>query len=101
MKNNTCLMNLLKFILLLQNNSINSCIAYNTRIITLYNKQGSLIATNGSPYYRINKIKDDCVEFLVLSLNDGIYSSTNQYITVNIRCICAVKCIEDVNVNNI
>lgn len=101
MKNNNCLINLLKYILLLQNNSIHSCNAYNTRIITLYNKQGDVITTNDSPYYRVNKIKDNCVELLVLSLNDDVYSSTGQYITVNIKCICAVKCIEDVNVNNI
>lgn len=101
MKNNNCLMNLLKFILLLQDNSISNCIGYNTRVITLYNKQSSLITTNGSPYYRINKIKDDCVEFLVLTLTDDTYSSTGQYITVNIKCICAVKCIDDVNVSNI
>lgn len=101
MKNNNCLINLLKYILLLQNNSITSCNAYNTRIITLYNKQGDVITTNDSLYYRVNKIKDNCVELLVLSLNDDVYSSTGQYITVNIKCICAVKCIDDVNVNNV
>ena len=61
MNNNYCLINLLKFISLLQNNSINSCSLYNTRIITFYNKQGELFTTYDSPYYRLSNIRDNYI----------------------------------------
>lgn len=101
MNNYSCLINLLKFIFLLQNNSINNCSLYNTRIITLYNKQGELITTDDSPYYRLSNILDNYIELLVLNLDNNIYSSTSRYISININCICAIKCINDVFINNI
>ncbi len=119
MKNNNCLLNLLKLIVLLQNNSINNnetfgCdknylgpsfnyVCYNTRVLTLYNKQGNLITTNygtdSSSYYRVNRIMDNCVELLILRRENDTYYSTNQFITINMNCICAIKCISDVYVN--
>ena len=126
METNQCIKNLLKLICVLQNNSqnmacldegctkpflgptiTNSC--YNTRVITLYNKQGTLFATsyidNGdiknSSNFRVQKVEDDCCTLLILNNVDGEFVSTRQTITVRLSCICAVKCIEDVFVNNV
>ena len=105
---NNCLLNLLKVISLLQENAcINNCNslnnAYNTRVVTLYRKDGSLINvpySNGtSSYLRVSNINNNCITFLILRLDDDTYYSTSEYITININCICAVKCIEDVSIN--
>ena len=124
MNTNTCIKNLLKFICVLQNNSTDiSCITnnctkpflgpsissecYNTRIITLYNKNGELFRSNFidndtisySSYFRIQEVDDDCCTLLILQENNNEFVSTQQTITVKIGCICAVKCIEDVSIN--
>lgn len=127
MRNNNCIRNLLKLLCLLQDNSLNKCslddgcikpflgptinnICYNTRVLTLYKKDGTIFSTNytntnneliSSNYFRVNSINDDCATLLILENNDGIYSSTKQFITINLRCICAVKCINDVVVDNL
>ena len=124
LKKNRCIKNLLKFINVLQKNSVdcrnddNSCtkpylgmqinnFCYNTRVITLYNCQGTLITTtfnsNGvssvSSTFRIQDIHDDCCTLLILNEENGTYYSTGQYITVSLNCICAVKCLGDVHIN--
>ncbi len=127
MSTNNCIKNLLKFICLLQNNSINTCslddgctkpflgpsitnICYNTRIITLYKKNGEIFEAsyidengivNNSSLFRINRVKGDCVNLLILSSNGDNYISTGQYITIKISCICAVKCLADVVIENL
>ena len=126
METNNCIKNLLKFICVLQDNSENmfcleDCctkpylgptainICYNTRVITLYNKQGNLFTApyvtdgviNTSSTFRVVKVDDDCCTLLILE-NDGTnYISTRQTIVVKISCICAVKCEGDVIVNNL
>ena len=126
METNQCIKNLLKLICVLQNNSQNmSCLdegctkpflgptitssCYNTRVVTLYNKQGTLFTTNfidngvgsSSSNFRVQKVEDDCCTLLILNNVDGEFVSTRQTITVKLSCICAVKCIEDVFVNNL
>ena len=125
--NNNCIKNLLKVICLLQNNSSNkycfnnncikpflgpaeNCNCYNTRVITLYNKNGELFTadyldssnvSNSSSLFRIESINDDCCILTILSNNGNEYTSTNQGITININCICAIKCLDDIFLNNI
>lgn len=127
MKNNRCIANLLKFINLLQINSTTksgqdlSCkrpflgpicetVCYNTRPITLYKKNGELFETTytynnetrNSSIFRIENIFDNCVKLLILQQNqDNTYTNTNSYITINLNCICAVKCLQDTMVENI
>lgn len=117
---NNCILNLLKLILLLQNNSYSninnnfSCkknylsssfnsICYNTRVVTFYNKNGSLFTAsygeNVSPYFRICSIENSCIKLLILNYDGTSYFSTKEYITININCICAVKCITDISLN--
>lgn len=124
MKYNTCIRNLLKLILVLQNNSIdisdisNDCTkpflgpsilneCYNTRVLTLYTKDGNLFESTfydtgklrNSPYFRVQDITDDCCTLLILDNIDGVFISTKQTVVVRLSCICAVKCITDVSVS--
>lgn len=127
MDSNQCIKNLLKLIHLLQKNSLNKCcledgctkpflgptidnICYNTRVITLYKKDGTIFTTNyfddentlqTSSFFRVEKVNDNCVTLLILNEENGSYFSTNQCITVRIKCICAIKCISDVIVENL
>lgn len=124
MKINKCIKNLLTFINVLQKNSVNQlCLddccckpflgptnnpsCYNTRVITLYNCQGTLVSTSflldneslTSSTFRIQDIHDDCCTLLILNNNNGTYTSTGQYITFDLSCIAAVKCLGDVYVS--
>ena len=126
MKVNHCIRNLLRLICLLQENSVNkTCledgcikpylgpninqICYNTRVITLYTKNGTLLSSNyldngnivDSSYFRVEKVLDNCVTLRVLAFDGENYISTNSFITVNLGCICAVKCVLDVVVDNL
>ena len=125
MNTNSCIKNLLKLILLLQNNSSNKCINncskpylgvsnnsnYNTRVISLYKKNGDIYTIEytdnegnnlTSSIFRVMGIDGDCCTLLILNNNNNNnYSSTGQYITVNLNCICAVRCLIDTNISNI
>lgn len=127
MKVNNCIKNLLKLICLLQKNAKNNrhledgCCrpflgpdivsnCYNTRVITLYNKNANIFTANytdengdnqTSSFFRIERVFDDCSTLLILKKNGNNYSSTKQTITVRLSCICAIKCIEDVTVDNL
>lgn len=123
MKSNCCINNLLKFISVLQDNSIDAfsksnsctnhflgpsvfCKYYNTRVITLYNRNGLLFTADffnnnllqDSHYFRIQNIDGNCCTLLILDYNDGKFISTKQTIVINTNCIAAVKCIKDVNI---
>lgn len=123
MKSNYCINNLLKFISVLQDNSIDIfsnttsynnlslgssvfCKCYNTRVITLYTKNGELFTSNfshngilkNSYYFRVLSVNDNCCTLLILDYNNGSFTSTKQSVVVNTSCIAAVKCIEDVNI---
>jgi len=103
-RNNNCICNLLKYISVLQDNSTNMCNfnCYNTRVISIYKKNGDLFTTNygnnDNQFFRVMNVSDNCVTLLVLVCINGCYRSTKQFITVNLDCICAVKCIKDVNI---
>ena len=123
MRHNYCMVNLLKFIHLLQKNSceveedctrpfLGSSISnsnYNTRVISFYKKDGSLFITPyfedsqvlSSSFFRVMNVEEDCCTLLILRLENGIYSSTNQFITVRTSCMCAIRCIEDVFITNL
>lgn len=124
--NNSCITNLLKFICLLQNNSTNpnnmeeGCTkpllgptinnnCYNSRIISIYKKDGSLFTATynnnsevlTSSLFRVMNVNDTCCTLLIIS-NDGENdTSTNQFITVDTNCICAIRCLRDVVINNL
>ena len=127
MSSKNCIGNLLKLICLLQDNSTSSCNlengcskpylgpssnpnCYNTRIIQLYRCNGTLMETsfksdNGTilstNFYRVMSVDNNCCTLLLINYDNlsDTYNSTHQYITVNLDCIGAVKCIKDVTVN--
>lgn len=124
MKVNNCIKNLLKFICILQQNSTDLTFSsmncskpflgpsiqgtcYNTRVITLYSKLGELFNATfylnndimNSSYFRVREVDDNCCTLEILNFVDGTYNSTGQTVVVNINCICAIKCIEDVYIN--
>lgn len=129
MSSNNCIGNLLKLICLLQDNSTDTCgldsgctkpflgnsincLCYNTRVVQLYRCNGSLIESTfvdeantslSSNLYRVMSVNNNCCTLLILNYdneNDN-YTSTCQFITINLDCIGAVRCIRDVTINNL
>ena len=46
-------------------------------------------------------VNDICCTLLIISNNGDNYTSTNQFITINTNCCCAIRCIRDVVVDNL
>ena len=80
-------------------------VCYNTRPINLYNCQtGELwsisYTINGteetSTVFRCEKLDDCCCTCRILIDNgDGTYTATNQFFTINLNCVSAIKCLPD------
>lgn len=127
---NNCLKKIFEVIKLLQDNSNkiecndNTCIrpflgpnseilCFNTRPVMLYKRDNSNVTLNyrdsnnnilQTTVFRIQNVSDDSVSVLLLEQNpddETIYTNTNTYATLNLNCICAVKCLPDTIVNNI
>ena len=58
-----------------------NCICYNTRPITLYTRSGEL--------------------FTAFDNTTQSYIATNNFITVNLKCMCVVACLNDLALDNI
>lgn len=126
-ENTCCLAKLLKVIDILQKNVTNedcfsegctrpilaptiNSVCYNTRPITLYGRNGNLFTlTYGnnlkSSVFRVEEVGDCCCKMRVLASNviDNVtaYTATNQYIVINLKCFCSIKCLNDTVVENI
>ncbi len=83
--------------------SINS-VCYNTRPINLYGRNGELFtatytdstgAEATSNIFRVEKVSNCCCKLRILTENDGTITATNNYITVNLKCMCAISCLDD------
>ena len=123
-KNCNCISDILNVIYLLQKNSdiidngIESCDKpilgqfinsfYNTRPVMLYTCQSNGTTPWSAPttrtpnpeatssVFRVEKIDGCCCTFRVLIANDdGTYSSTESFFTMNLECICAIRCLGD------
>ena len=83
---------------------------FNTRPITLYmkgccNTQLQIpisklpTETTTSNVFRIEKLDDNCATFRVLipTVEDDIvtYTATNSFFTINLDCVCVLKCLAD------
>ena len=89
----------------------NSCLFFNTRPIVLYTcASGStplempiskdLSITTTSNVFRLEKLDDCCATFRVLAPNteEGStfpYEATNSFFTINLSCVCIIRCLED------
>ena len=125
--NNNCLRDILKVINVLQNNASEECqndnsctrpflgnfpevVCFNTRLVTFYRCDNSLVTL---PYtldgvdgtttiFRVQDVSDNAVTVLLLQDNgDGTYTNTNTFATINLGCICAIRCIGDTTINNV
>ena len=127
MNKENCLVNILKSINVIQKASekidcnytcsrpflgdVNTSPCFNTRLVTFYRCDNSLVTL---PYtlndvegettvFRIESVNDNSVTVLLLADNgDGIYNiNTNTFATINLGCICAIRCIGDTTVTNV
>ena len=76
--------------------------------MTFYRCDNSLITlpytlndtTDETSVFRIQNVSDNSVNVLLLVDNgDGTYTNTNTYATINLKCICAIRCIGDITMN--
>ena len=124
-KNTSCLAEILEVILCLQQNKNESCVdnscsrpflgptanivCFNTRPITIYSCCNNTLwtmpytlngATNTSSVFRIESLDDECATFRVLQENTDQtsaypYEATNSFFTMNLNCLCAIRCLND------
>ena len=119
-----CIADILKVILILQQsvNQLDTCletcdrgflgqqccgVCYNTRPITLYTCGGNGVPLsmpvskspteeNTSSIFRVEKLDDCCATFRVLTINtDNTYTPTNSFFTINLDCLCMIRCLDD------
>ena len=129
-KNCNCISDILNVIYLLQKNSdiidnaIESCDKpilgqfvnsfYNTRPVMLYTCQSNGTTPWSAPttrtvtpeatssVFRVEKIDGCCATSRVLIANaDGTYSSTDSFFTMNLECICCIRCLGDTLIEGI
>ncbi len=127
---NNCMADILKVILILQESAegndscLDTCdrgflgqqycsICYNTRPIVLYT-----CATGNDPLampiskspaeggtssvFRLEKLDDCCATCRVLVVNsDNTYTSTNSFFTINLDCLCVIRCLDDTYIENV
>ena len=84
---------------------LNNILTYNTRPVMMYlcnNTPLEIAYTVGdetltSTIFRIEDIEDNCVTVRLLSQAGDVISSTNEFATININCIAAISCLQDVS----
>lgn len=125
-----CIADILKVILILQQsvNQLDSCLetcdrgflgqqccptCCNTRPIILYT-----CGSNGVPLslpisknpneettssiFRLEKLDDCCATCRVLTVNsDNTYNATNSFFTINLDCLCIIRCLNDTFIEGI
>ena len=127
MNNENCLANILRVINVLQNNAEDKCdannsctrpflgdlpnvICFNTRLITFYRCDNTLVTlpytiddvAGETTIFRVENVTDTSVTVRLIQDNgDGTYTNTNTFATLNLGCICAIRCIGDINIANI
>lgn len=88
-------------------------LCFNTRPITLYGCNNNLITVNytttingetitgESSIFRVEKVDDGCLTVSILIPNPDTtdtlrpYITTNNTATINLACVCALKCLAD------
>lgn len=84
---------------------ITNLVCYNTRPVQFYTKNGDLFSVtyteNGeiitSNTFRVEKVNDCCCKCrLLITDEQGNITSTNRFITINLKCVCVLKCLNDI-----
>lgn len=126
-ENRCCICNVLNVINILQNNvekfddikntcdrpflgfnNANNSFVFNTRPVTLYTRDNSLLSMpytllneeGTSSVFRIEKVNGCCATLRVLAPNPDTgsilpYVATDSFFTINCNCICAIQCLAD------
>ena len=90
-------------------------VCFNTRPVVLYRCDNSPISINyttatgeddSTTIFRVESVTDDSVGvFLLEQITDAsgniTYVSTNTFSTINLGCVCAIRCLPDTIVNNV
>ncbi|MBR4672518.1 MAG: hypothetical protein IKO78_04870 [Bacilli bacterium] len=79
--------------------------SFNTRPVTFYSCNNSLLTVNyytdntlnTSSVFRVEDINNSCVTVRLLAQEEGAYVATEEFATININCICAIRCLNDIN----
>lgn len=92
----------------LGNSTNQNTFVFNTRPITLYTQNNTLIEapytlgdqTGTSTVFRVEKTTDETATLRVLAPNPDTtsvfpYVKTNSFIIINCNCICAIQCLQD------
>ena len=64
------------------------------------NCSGEGLSGNCSSVFRVEKIENNCCTFRVLAENTDTtslypYVATNSFFTMNLNCVCALRCLPD------
>lgn len=77
--------------------TIYTCGCCNTKLALPITKDPNETVT--SSVFRIEKLDDNCATFrvLVATVNDGVttYTTTDSFFTINLNCVCVLKCLND------
>ena len=90
-------------------------ICFNTRPVTLYRCDNTPITLNytnsagedlTTSVFRVESVSNDSVGVLLLEATtdtsgNTTYVSTNTFATINLGCVCAIRCLPDTIVNNV
>ena len=90
-------------------------ICFNTRPVTFYTKDGNIFTTtytlnnitNTSSTFRVENVKNNCVKCRILRENPDTsdvnrkFLATDEFITINLDCICVVSCLDDIIIDNL
>lgn len=71
---------------------------FNTRPVSFYSCcTGDVITIDNSIVFRLESIDGCCCTCRVLNFDNGVYTSTNNFFTINLDCVSAIKCFNDIN----
>lgn len=71
---------------------------YNTRPISFYLCSGEELTVDEATTFRVENINNSCVTVRLLDVDEtGTITSTNEFATININCIAAIRCLSDVS----
>lgn len=90
-------------------------ICYNTRPVTFYTCNGNIFTasyqvggeTRTSSVFRVERVDGCCVKCRILETNPDqsdptrSYLATNQFITINLDCICVISCLADIIIDSL